>query len=870
MERRKRSRPTDKLIIKKRLPPPTASTLTRNLDQTLRVTPPPPTPVLSRRPTFRHDGCCCRRCQRHGFSCLSPSCFALPCRPTLPGRIGPSTASPRATPGASNNPSPPRARLPRARPRPARTRPPRPRPTPSKRPSTTTTSSRPPPSSTTLPSHPWLPLQITTTFKTKTTRRTTTLLSTPPPPSKTAFALLGVCCIYARRRRPVPPYVLIKSVPAQCPPGLEDAPFIVLWELLRVAIYCDADLPRLHLVFGESWKDQDVFWAALKNYRGFKGKRFPPKSDPRAWRAGIHDSFDGAHQAVLFTATLHPTDATTTGSPIWLELEPLKCEQSSRLFRRFGSDRFLEVRFPSLESWQSDEPDIQATVAQWLAADRHVFINRQWAAFYVRDRAMKVPLGPGPNGRGAKAAFYDRVLFFAEGATTASPSRSVLPVIARTEMLDWLLALKNQDAEPYLKLFHRVSLGIFISPSGYSDSTLTNNRPDPNNPCRGFGPGSDLGPLKRHALVDDRRSHERRCWQDLAELDAQDSRRAWPPDDPQCHPGPLGQCQRHVARRRQGPQQPRLDRDLPQTAKVAVRHVRRSPPHPRSPVLVHRTLPGEPKHTVSTHPRGQGPGPAAHAGHLCPQHDRRVRGRAPTPEAGAAAPRALSQVGRRGRPAGLPAPDEPVGPLPRGAPRELRGHPGLPGRRRLRAHAPQVPPKDHVPEAKEQGRRHQGRAQDQGRQVDVCVHARRLLGRLGARPGPPVLLVQVQRRHRGPFGPGRPRRPRGPLPGPPAERHPKGPSRLQGGAPPPPRRRHLLVQGGPAPGRPALGGRLRRRQGLGLLGPRHCRQLPQPPAPAQARLLALHDQGRDDTGQFATPARRPTVYRCHAGKGVPV
>lgn len=213
------------------------------------------------------------------------------------------------------------------------------------------------------------------------------------------------------------------------------------------------------MLFDESWKDQDVFWSTLKNLRAFKGRKFPPKSDPRAWRAGIHDSFDGVHQAVIFTATLHATDWTTV-PPVWLELEPLKCEQSSRLFRRFGSDRFLEVRIPSLESWHTDEPDIQETVAQWLTAERHAFMNRQWSAFYVRDRPMKSQLADGSKGREAKVVFYDRVLFLAEAGTNPLAAPSSLPVISRTEMLDWLLALKDQDAQSYLKLFNRVSLGI--------------------------------------------------------------------------------------------------------------------------------------------------------------------------------------------------------------------------------------------------------------------------------------------------------------------------------------------------------------------------------------------------------------------------
>lgn len=233
----------------------------------------------------------------------------------------------------------------------------------------------------------------------------------------------------------------------------------MLWELSRIAVHCDVDTNHLRFSYDESWKDQDAFWTSIKSFRGFQGKRFPAKSDPRAWRAGIDDCFDGDSQAVVFTATLHITDAAT-GSPIRLELEPFKCEQSCRLFRRFGSHRFLELRVPSLESWQADEGDVEEVVAQWLTSGRHEFMTRLWSAFYVRDRSMKTQLGEGPQGQEPKVVFYDRVLFFAEAGISPSAARSVGPVLSRTEMLDWLLALQDQDAQSYLKLFHRVALGM--------------------------------------------------------------------------------------------------------------------------------------------------------------------------------------------------------------------------------------------------------------------------------------------------------------------------------------------------------------------------------------------------------------------------
>lgn len=224
-----------------------------------------------------------------------------------------------------------------------------------------------------------------------------------------------------------------------------------------MAVHCDVQFSHRPFLWEEGWRDQNVFWNALKSHRGFKGRKLPPPTDPRAWNAAMGRGLDGGNHVAIFTATMHAIDSTT-GLSIRLELDPPKCEQSSRLFRRFGSDRFLEVRIPSLDSWQRNDETTEEILARWLTAGRHTFMNRQWAAFYVRDRPIKSQPAEGPqNKREAKAVFYDRVLFFAEADATSMPSP--MPVISRTEMLDWLLALKNQNEQPYLKLFHRIALG---------------------------------------------------------------------------------------------------------------------------------------------------------------------------------------------------------------------------------------------------------------------------------------------------------------------------------------------------------------------------------------------------------------------------
>ncbi|PSR84433.1 RNA dependent RNA polymerase-domain-containing protein [Coniella lustricola] len=318
-------------------------------------------------------------------------------------------------------------------------------------------------------------------------------------------------------------------------------PIVALWELTRIALHCKvADPSRISLTWHPAWKDLDVFWAALKQHPVLSGKRFPPKSDPQAWLLGVESHQNNNNnnnsaprtcsstdrptplRAVVLTASMHPSwnsppKATNVrdssdSPPLRLELNPLIIEKSSRLLRHFGWDRFLEVRIPSLETWpdpshgspsscaseQDEQDEKEAIAAHWLARKPHHFMNRQWAAFYVRDQPFKVdapepssltsngPVVPDSTGSATpKAIYYHRVLLFAEqgadlpgllktrsassclpsSSSTSSSSASVSgrwprTALHRNAMLGWLLNWEGNVNEPYLKLFQRIALGL--------------------------------------------------------------------------------------------------------------------------------------------------------------------------------------------------------------------------------------------------------------------------------------------------------------------------------------------------------------------------------------------------------------------------
>lgn len=227
--------------------------------------------------------------------------------------------------------------------------------------------------------------------------------------------------------------------------------------------------------YDETWTNQDLLWAALKSHKSFKGQRLPPKSDPRAWKLALDNDFEYDGEAVILTATMH-LSTSKVGPALKPELHPLKREQSSRLFRHFGSDRFLEVRVPAVDSWQSGEKDMETIAARWLTRAPHRFVERRWAGFYVRDRPLKVEIPEGKRGLETRTVFYDRVLLFAEEGRGLAPppsrvkkwvegfsstvGRARKTACSRNDMLNWLLNLEENGEQSYLKLFHRVALGM--------------------------------------------------------------------------------------------------------------------------------------------------------------------------------------------------------------------------------------------------------------------------------------------------------------------------------------------------------------------------------------------------------------------------
>ncbi|RYO73939.1 hypothetical protein DL766_005898 [Monosporascus sp. MC13-8B] len=179
----------------------------------------------------------------------------------------------------------------------------------------------------------------------------------------------------------------------QLPVGLQRAPLPVVWEFMRAALYCSVNTADISVRYEEEWLDQEKLWAGLKAHPAFEGRRLPEKCDARAWNSSVHNNFRWGPRAVVLTASMSMSQSGT-GPVMVLELHPLKLEQSCRLHRRFGSDRFLDLRMPTLNSRNfRDVPGegLEDIAARWLTRNPHAFLGRSWAAFWVRseDRLSK-------------------------------------------------------------------------------------------------------------------------------------------------------------------------------------------------------------------------------------------------------------------------------------------------------------------------------------------------------------------------------------------------------------------------------------------------------------------------------------------------
>jgi hypothetical protein len=282
-----------------------------------------------------------------------------------------------------------------------------------------------------------------------------------------------VCCSYLSQFCSLG----LTKTSAAFPPGLQSAPFPIVWEILRVLLHCSVDPADFTLRYDDSWQDQERCWEILRSHPLLNGSLLPEKSDAQAWQDSIHGDFRSGSTAGIFVAEIDVSRSTTGGPTMKLVLHRLKRDKSCRLYRRFGSDRFLQLLFPSAHSWNFpslQKQDADKIFLRWLTGALHVVAGRRWAVFWAKAEKKSRKKKKKKTGFGStqEQNFQsNRIFFFAEDgqrfadATTlgSPPHKSELPTARmkcrRDVMLDWLLQVQENAWQPCLKLFSRISLG---------------------------------------------------------------------------------------------------------------------------------------------------------------------------------------------------------------------------------------------------------------------------------------------------------------------------------------------------------------------------------------------------------------------------
>lgn len=251
----------------------------------------------------------------------------------------------------------------------------------------------------------------------------------------------------------------------------------MVWEVTRICLHCNVDLDDPSLSYNPKWSDATDIWKSLAQLDAFRGKSFPERPSAEVFAAALAN-FESRGRSVVMTATLE-FNPSKTGPLFLLHMKPLRFDESCRLTRRFGADRFLEILLPSPTAMNA--PDFVREqggaehIIRWLTEKPHSIVGREWRAFYTKDAGYRKPVKDLRLGPDTQAISKERVHFFAENGHNflPAPRGNMLgaPVllddsvhrrtkIKVSQMLDWLLQLEENEGQAYLKLFSRIQLGL--------------------------------------------------------------------------------------------------------------------------------------------------------------------------------------------------------------------------------------------------------------------------------------------------------------------------------------------------------------------------------------------------------------------------
>lgn len=218
----------------------------------------------------------------------------------------------------------------------------------------------------------------------------------------------------------------------------------------------------------ENFDEYEKLWSSLGSVVSTHNAILPERCSLHAWEKA-RKGFEN----VCLTGDLKFPDHADS-SIFQFSLKPLKVEQSYRLARKFGGDRFCAIGMPGIEKlppYLKIHPAImRARIVDLLTHTDISFLGRRWRAFYLKPDSAKKPRS---NSQNSFNETRYRVYFFArdgdgfqrEGAESKQDGgnhrHSKMEI---EEMLNWFMPFKNNLNQPCLKLFARLALGLNLFP----------------------------------------------------------------------------------------------------------------------------------------------------------------------------------------------------------------------------------------------------------------------------------------------------------------------------------------------------------------------------------------------------------------------
>ena len=255
-----------------------------------------------------------------------------------------------------------------------------------------------------------------------------------------------------------------ESVLDDLPKHLLTSAFRARYEVSRFATRCN--IPVADIKLPKALDDYDKLWQYLVQSARARDTAPPEKCDPETWlEAGRN------FENIVLTGDLR--FCSSKGKSIFeLQLRPMKTEISTRLFRRFGNDRFLVMGLPSLEEkqfpkhLQKDGLALRKRIIAELVEQDHSYFGRLWKPFYVKLKGDKNKKSTDNQFGKVKHLVY----FFAiNGCDFQSPGdkppRKHEPIDSHSPMnvhdlWDWFCPREQNKRMTYCKMFSRMAIGL--------------------------------------------------------------------------------------------------------------------------------------------------------------------------------------------------------------------------------------------------------------------------------------------------------------------------------------------------------------------------------------------------------------------------